>query len=254
METARGPGWRIAIDRGGTFTDVVAWDPGRPPAFLQGAVAGLAGCDGPRGARHREAAAQRPSRADPGANPVDARAGCRRHRLGARRLNGGDQCAARAQRRADAAGDDARSRRRVAHRLSAAARHLCTRDPPAGTAVRPRGRSRSSAIDVHGNVLQPLDEPALERALSAARREGLNSVAICVPARLPASAPRAHGRRARTPRGLCRGRDVARNRRGAGVHRAWRHGRRRRLPVARCSCATWPACAPTSSAAESVHR
>ena len=24
---AHGPGWRIAIDRGGTFTDVVAWDP-----------------------------------------------------------------------------------------------------------------------------------------------------------------------------------------------------------------------------------
>src|SRR6185295_3724125 len=27
METAHAPGWRIAIDRGGTFTDIVAWDP-----------------------------------------------------------------------------------------------------------------------------------------------------------------------------------------------------------------------------------
>jgi 5-oxoprolinase (ATP-hydrolysing) len=108
-------------------------------------------------------------------------------------------------------------------------------------------------IDVHGNVLQSLDEPALERALSAARREGLNSVAISF---LHGFRHPLHERTAAA---------VARRAGFAEVVTSHEPPRCRGslrvatqpspTPTCRpCSCAIWPACAPTSSAVESVRR
>ena len=177
METARGTGWRIAIDRGGTFTDVVAWDPAGRLHLLQGAVAGFAGCDGPRGARHREAAAQRPSPAVPGAIRSAARLAAVAIdwlRVGSTvatnallERNGEPTLLVTTRGHADAL------RIGYQQRPDIFARAIRLPAPLYARVVEADER-----IDVHGNVLQPLDEPALERALSAARREGLNSVAI----------------------------------------------------------------------------
>ena len=59
-------GWQFWIDRGGTFTDIVARAPGRPPADPQAAVGEPRPLRRRRGGGHPRAARPRRRRADPG--------------------------------------------------------------------------------------------------------------------------------------------------------------------------------------------
>ena len=120
--------WDFWIDRGGTFTDVVA----RDPAGRLHATKLLSENPG----AYRDAAVEAIRRllgVAPGA-PIPAGEN--------RRGEDGDdrrhQRAARAQGRADGAPHHARLSRRAAHRLPGAARHLCQEDRPAGAALRAR--------------------------------------------------------------------------------------------------------------------
>ena len=122
--------WQFWIDRGGTFTDIVARRPDgtlvthkllseNPERYADAAVQGI-----------RELLGVRGRRADSGG----------RHRRGQDGNDGRDQRAARAQGRAHGTRDHARLRRRVAHRLPEPAEALRAPDRAAEPAVRARDR------------------------------------------------------------------------------------------------------------------
>ena len=133
--------WDFWIDRGGTFTDVVARDPDgalhatkllseNPEAYRDAAVEAI-----------RRLARRAARRADPAGEDRRGEDGHdRRH-----------QRAARAQGRAHRAPHHARLSRRAPHRLPGAARHLCQEDRAAGAALcARRGDRRARARRRHG--------------------------------------------------------------------------------------------------------
>ena len=152
--------WTFAIDRGGTFTDVVARSSEGRLRFekLLSEIRALRG---------------RRARSDP------ARPG-RRRRIGRRSADGHDgrhQRAARAQGRARRARDHARFRGCAPDRLPGAARDLRAAHRAADDALRPRGRDRRAG-DVDGEVLVPLDEAPRARRSHDVRDGGIDALAI----------------------------------------------------------------------------
>ena len=124
--------WQFWIDRGGTFTDIVARRPDGSLVthkLLSENPGRYARCGG---ARHPRAARARAGRAD----------SRRRDRGGEDGHDGRDQRAARAQGRADRARDHARLRRCAADRLSEPAEAVRAQDRAADAALRARDRGR----------------------------------------------------------------------------------------------------------------
>ena len=175
-----GRGWRFAIDRGGTFTDIVA--------------------TAPDGALHAHKVLSR----DP-ARPGDAAVRgigelLGRHAAAGARVESvrlGTTVATNAllerTRRGDAAGRHARPARRAAHRPPAPAGHLRPRDPPAAGALRPRDRG--------ARARSPPTAPCSSRSTRrrSRRRSQRRDATACAPWRsrccTPCSNP-AHERRA----------------------------------------------------------
>ena len=223
-------GWQFWIDRGGTFTDVVARAPEgdlrvakllseNPERYRDAAIHGIR--DSPR-SRPRRSAARRVDRGRQDGH------------------DGRHQRAARAQGRAHGAGDHQGPRRRAAHRLPGPARHLRPPHRPAGAALHRGGRGRGAAARGRhgGDAARP--GPGSRRPRGCLRQR-LPCGRDRADARLPPPGARAGG-----------GRDGTRGRLHAGVGEPRgqpadedrgprRHDRGRRLPVAD------PA-APTSSA------
>ena len=224
--------WRFAVDRGGTFTDVVGF--------------------GPDGALHTAKVLSRdPLHPDDPGTPGHPRAARRARRPGtsrgrsASRHHGRDQCPARTQRCANVARDVDRDARRTAHRLPGTTRRSSRaqirRPPPLYrdvVAVRER-------VDADGRVLQALDEAGLLAVLVAARAAGVESVAIAFLHGLPLSGARAARRRARAqPRASTRSSPRTKPRRCSATS----HAARPRSPThtcRRCCCATRASSAPT---------
>ena len=207
-------GWRFAIDRGGTFTDIVARDP-----------------DG-RLHTHKVLSRDPSHPGDPAIRGIgEVLPAWRARRIRAPRDYGGDQRIARAQGRTDAARDDARLARRAADRATAPPGHLRASDPAAAHAVRAGDRSarthRFGRAGARAARRAGAGRGARRRATSRPARSGDR-----VPAR--GSQPGARATRG-GPGG--RGR-LRRNRhvpRGGADHRtrpARRQRRRRCLPVA----------------------
>ena len=213
--------WEFWIDRGGTFTDIVARRPdGRlvarkllsdnPGAYRDAAVAGI------RQLLGLEPGQDIPAGAD---------------RLGPARHHGGHQRPARAEGRAHRPGHHQGLRRRAAHRLPEQAADLRPPDPaprgalPAGHRGRradqrgrrgphPAGRERRN-----GRAKQGL------RGRIQSRRRGLH-------ARLPLPGARSQDRRHRPRRGLHPGVGVAPDQPADEAGLPGRHHRGGRLPVA----------------------
>ena len=189
-------GWRFAIDRGGTFTDIVASDPtgtlhthkvlSHDPAQAgDPAVRGIAELL----ARHAAAGA-----------PIDS------VRLGTTVATN-----ALLERRGEptllVVTRGLRDVLRIGHqhRPDIFAREI--RLPPVLYARVIEARERLAA---DGRMLEPLDEAALARDLAAARRDGLRAVADRIAARRAQPGARAARRRARAGRRLRGSRRVAR--------------------------------------------
>jgi 5-oxoprolinase (ATP-hydrolysing) len=173
MQALRGHGWRFAIDRGGTFTDVVAWDPA--------------------GRLHvRKVLSQDPRDAsDPAVRGIEALLRDNRSHAPASGAGGGE-CAVEWLRVGTTVATNALLERKGARTLLVTTRGhgdalrigYQQRPDIFARAIRlpPMLHSRvieaDERVDVHGEVLRPLDEPALKRALSQAREDGFDSVAI----------------------------------------------------------------------------
>ena len=218
--------WQFWIDRGGTFTDIVARRPDgalvthkllsdNPEQYRDAAVAGI-----------RHLLGLRRGRADPG----------RAHRCREDGHDGRDQRAARTQGRADGAGDHARLPRRAAHRLPEPAAALRAPNRAARAALRAGGRGGRALSARTARSSQPLDEAALRGELEAAYDAGLRSCAIVLMhgyryhrARARRSAHCARDR-LHAGLGLARGQPADEVRRRAATRR-WS------MPICRRSCA-----------------
>ena len=159
--------WQFCIDRGGTFTDIVARAPdGRllthkllsenPEAYADAATAGIGDLLGDARGRHA------PDRADP--QRQDGHHG--RH-----------QCAARAQGRSRPVAGERRVPRRARDRLSGAAKDLRAQNREAVDALC-RVAEVPERLRADGSVETPLDLAATRAALEAARADGIDAVAI----------------------------------------------------------------------------
>ncbi len=159
--------WQFWIDRGGTFTDIVARSARRPADHPQAAVGEPRPLPRRGGRRHPAVARRRARRADPG----------RPGRLREDGHDGRHQRAAGAQGRAHAAGDQSRLRRRAAHRL-----------PEPSAPVRPRtSRCREllyervvevdERVDADGVEIEALDEA--EAACRVRRTRAADGIAAC---------------------------------------------------------------------------
>ncbi len=166
LDDTRPRGWRIAIDRGGTFTDIVALSP-----------------DG-RLLTHKVLSR------DPHA-PGDAAARGIGEVLA--RLAQGDRTPLESVRLGTTVATNALLERKgeptvlvttrgfrrcAADRLPGAARHLCARDPPSRRCSMATSSRRTNGVDAAGAVLTALDLPQLREGLRAARAQGFDSVAI----------------------------------------------------------------------------
>jgi 5-oxoprolinase (ATP-hydrolysing) len=232
-------GWRFWIDRGGTFTDIVARGPTggstlkllseAPERYADAGIEGMRRCSAwPTSPRWRRAHRGRPHG---------------HHRR--------DQCPAGTTRRADllvttrGLGDALLIGTQQRPRLF----DLDIRLPPP---LYERVIEADERVAADGEVLRPLDEAALAGALAAARAAGLGAVAIacCTAIAIRStSAPRPAGAR----RGIRAGVRLARGQ-PAGAHRAARRDhRRRRLSVAGARRAMWSAARAAAQQAAAVH-
>ena len=213
--------WQFWVDRGGTFTDIVAKRPDgslathkllseNPEQYRDAAVAGIRHLLGlkARGAGHARAGGVR----------EDGH-------------HGGHQCAAGAQGREDAAGDHARLPRCAAHRLSGPA-----------AAVRPPHRAARAAVLAGDRGAGTHGRPG-RGAAGAGRRRVARRAAGRLRRRPAQRGDRVHARlplhAARVDRGPDRARDrvhagerVARDQPADEAGEPRRHHRGRRLPVA----------------------
>ena len=164
--SSRPAGWRFAIDRGGTFTDIVAWDPaGR--VFTHKVLS--------RDPRHAGDAAAR------GIHEVLERHASGTPRVTSVRLGTTVATNALLERKGEptclVTTHGLRDALRIGYQnrpdIFARAIHL-----PA--MLYSRVIEAVERVDATGHVLAPLDETALARALRAARSEGLRSVAIAL--------------------------------------------------------------------------
>ena len=166
-DTATGK-WDFWIDRGGTFTDVVARDPdgrsGSPScsprtaqAYADAAIAGIRRLIGV---------------ADGAADPAG------RDRRGEDGHHGRHQCAARAQGRPDAAAHHPRLPRRAQDRLPGAAGHLRQEDRQAGDALRARRRGRRARARRRHGRGRARPRRGARATCEAAWDAGIRSVAI----------------------------------------------------------------------------
>jgi 5-oxoprolinase (ATP-hydrolysing) len=180
MHASRKRGWRFAIDRGGTFTDVVAWDPdGRlhvrkvlsqdPRDASDPAVRGIESLlrdesllgDDATGIGHASRADDAPVAVEWLRVGTTVATNALLERNGARTVlvttrGHGDALRIGYQQRPDIFARDIRL-------------------PPL---LHSRVVEADERVDVHGEVLRALDETALERDLSKAHRDGFDSVAI----------------------------------------------------------------------------
>ena len=173
-----GRGWEFWIDRGGTFTDVVARSPSGELTTLK-----LLSVDPERYDDAAVAGIERLLAAAP--------AGRAPHRGRQDGHDGRDERAARAARRADRARDHGRARGRDSHRRPAAARDLRARHRAARDAVRTRRSAPSSASTRKGEVLEPLDTAKLRARSRSRARGGARQRRDRAAARLSISAARA---------------------------------------------------------------
>ena len=168
--------WDFWIDRGGTFTDVIGRDPHgrlhaisccrRTPPTPTPPCRASATSSGPR------AGAPIP----PGAIGVGQDGHDRRH-----------QRAARAQRRADAAGDDQRLPRRAGDRLPGAAENLRPHDRQAGAcSMRAWSKSTSACAPTAPSSARPISRP-VRAVLARAKHEGFDAARHRLHARLSLS-------------------------------------------------------------------
>ena len=190
-EEATRAGWQFWIDRGGTFTDIVARAPEgglsthkllseNPGRYRDAAIAGIKTC-ARRAAR----------RADPARHGGGGEDGHhRRH-----------QRAARAQGRAHAAGGESRLRRRVAHRQPGPAAAVRPRHPSADDAVRATSSRSAAASASTARKSSRWTKPAREHAFAEARADGHQRLChradarVEIPrARTPSRGPGARGR------------------------------------------------------------
>jgi 5-oxoprolinase (ATP-hydrolysing) len=159
------PGWRFAIDRGGTFTDVVAFAPdgslhlakvlSRDPAHPgDPALRGIRGVLDAHGEQHGRSVASVRLGTTVATNALLERTGAATLLVTSQGF--GDALAIGYQERPDIF---ARAIRRP-------------------VPLYQRVTEVAERIDAAGAVLTPLDEAALQRALAVARRDGLDAVAI----------------------------------------------------------------------------
>ena len=211
-------GWRLSIDRGGTFTDIVASDPAggihalkvlsRDPAHAgDPAVRGL----GELLSRHAPA----------GARIESVRFGTTvaTNALLERKGEPTLLVVTRGFRDALRIGHQ--------HRPDIFAREI--RLPPRLYADAIEANERVAA---DGTVLEPLDEAALTRELARARATGLARRGHRVPARRAQPRARAARGGARARRRLRGDRRLPRRGTARRAHRSWRQRRRRRVPLA----------------------
>ena len=159
-----GRGWEFWIDRGGTFTDVVARSPAGELKTLK-----LLSVDPERYDDAAVAGIERLLAAAP--------AGERAHRRRQDGHDGRDERAARAARRADGARDHGRARGCHSHRRPAAARDLRARHRAARDAVRARRRGRrahrrarpSAGAARHGEAARAISRPRARPGSTASR-------------------------------------------------------------------------------------
>ena len=160
-------GWRFWIDRGGTFTDVVAQRPdGRLVLhkLLSENPGSYGGC---RRARN--------PRAPSSSRRADSRRAGRRGQDGD---HGRDQCAVGAQGRSYAARDHARLSRCAAHRLPKPPAAVRSQDRPAHPALRACGRGGRARDRAGRSAREPGRAPGSRGAPAVHSPTGIRSVAI----------------------------------------------------------------------------
>ena len=218
---------------GSSRSTAAAPSPTSSPVTLPVGSTPTRSCRATRGVRATRRCARFPksSRASPAAAPVDS------VRLGTTVATN-----ALLERKGEptAAGDDARLRRRAAHRLPEPPRHLRARDTAAADAVRHGDRGRRSASTRPARCWSRSTRRPCSRRCRAARAAGLGSVAIAF---LHGLRNPDHERRAAAPRRAGRirgGRRVARSR---PAHRARRAGATRRWPTPTCPRCSGATCA-----------
>ena len=146
--------------------------------------------------------------------------------------DGGDQRAARAQGRADGAGDHARLPRRAAHRLPEPAAPVRPAHRAAGTALRARDRGRRAHRGARRGRAAARRGARCAANCSAAYDAGLRALRDRADARLPLHGARAGGGAHRARDRVSAGVGVARGQPADEARRARRHDGGRRLPVA----------------------
>ena len=215
--------WHFWIDRGGTFTDIVARDTRRPDPRAQAAV-GEPRRLRRRGARGHPAVPRRASGA-----PIPA------ERIGAVKMGTTVATNALLERKGepDAAGHHARAGGPAGDRHAGAARHFRQADRQAGDAVQPRGRGATSACaptaPSSGRWICRRWKPSCAGRTRRRHRRGRHRLH----ARLRASRARAPGGGAGARARLCAGVGQPRSVAADQARDARRHDRRRRLPLAR---------------------
>ena len=154
--------WQFWIDRGGTFTDIVARDPGRQPVHPQAAEREPRPLPRRRDRRHQDGARRcRSDAADP----------ARRDRGGEDGHHRRHQRAAGAQGRAHAAGGQPRLRRRAAHRQPGPAAAVRPRDHAADACCTSGSRrSAAASASTARRSSRSTKTPRAPRFAEAARR------------------------------------------------------------------------------------
>ena len=215
-------GWRFWIDRGGTFTDVVAQRPdGRLVLYKL-----LSENPG----RYGDAAVARNPRAPSASCRADSRRAGGRGQDG---HHGRDQCPAGAQGRSHAARDHARVSRRAANRLSKPPTAVRSQDRPAHASSTSRSWRSDERVTAQGEVLKPLEEPprcGMRSAVPSPRAFDRSPSCSCTATAIPLTSSAVAAARPRD--GLYPG---VHQRRDLGAHEARRprrHDGRRRLPLA----------------------